>query len=256
MYLLYLDESGNPDDAGDKYFVLGGLAVFERRTYWMQQEMELIKATHFPAAPPLDFHAQPIRGGKGFWRRIDPELRAKVLQELGRVITKAPQAESVLFSAAVEKTDKVFGEEAIRLALEQVCKRFDTLLMRKAKGRNPQRGLIVLAQSHYEQRAKTWISQFRALGTQWGVLKHLSDLPFFVPAKESRMLQLADYVAHATFLLYERHDSSLFKSILDRFDATGGTYHGLVHVSGDKGATCGCPACASRHKPGSKGSWV
>lgn len=104
------------------------------------------------------------------------------------------------------------GEQAIRLALEQVCKRFDTLLARKAKRGNVQRGLIVLAQSHYEQRAKTWVSQFRALGTQWGVLNNLSDLPFSVPARESRMLQLADYVAHALFLFYERNDASLIKA--------------------------------------------
>src|SRR3990170_4754883 len=119
MYLLYLDESGNPDDASDRHFVLAGLAVFERRTYWMQQAAEIIKATHFPTAPPLDFHAQPIRGGKGFWRHITPELRAEVLAEIGNIMARAPQAECVLFGAVVEKTDQVHGDEAIRLALEQ-----------------------------------------------------------------------------------------------------------------------------------------
>ena len=256
MYLLYLDESGNPDDASDRHFVLAGLAVFERRTYWMQQAAEIIKATHFPTAPPLDFHAQPIRGGKGFWRHITPELRAEVLAEIGNIMARAPQAECVLFGAVVEKTDQVHGDEAIRLALEQVCKRFDTLLKRKARRGNPQRGLIVLAQSHYEQRAKAWVNQFRGLGTQWGVLTNLSDIPFSAPAKESRMLQLADYVAHALYLLYERRDTTLIKPILSRFDATGGVYHGLVHISANRGHDCGCPACASRHMPGSGGSWL
>jgi len=27
MYLLYVDESGNPDGAEDRYFILGGIAV-------------------------------------------------------------------------------------------------------------------------------------------------------------------------------------------------------------------------------------
>lgn len=256
MYLLYLDESGNPDDASDRHFVLAGLAVFERRTYWMQQEAELIKAKHFPNAPPLDFHAQPIKSGKGVWRRVDADVRAIVLANIGNIIAKAPQSECVLFGSIVEKTDQRYGEEAIRLALEQVCKRFDTLLARKASRGNPQRGLIVLAQSHYEQRAKTWVNQFRSLGTQWGVLNNLSDIPFSAPAKESRMLQLADYVAHALFLLYERRDASLIKSIINRFDATRGVYHGLAHISDGRGAACACPACSSRRRPPVRSLWL
>lgn len=70
------------------------------------------------------------------------------------------------------------------------------------------------------------------------------------------MLQLADHVAHAVYLLYERRDASLMKRILDRFHAHGGIIHGLVHVSAAKGASCECPACVSRHKPGTSGSWV
>ena len=89
-----------------------------------------------------------------------------------------------------------------------------------------------------------------------GVLNNLADIPYTAPAKETRLLQLADYVAHALFLLYERRDPSLIKPILERFDSTGGVYHGLVHVSDHKGSTCGCPACCSRRKPGSKSAWL
>ncbi len=256
MYLLYLDESGNPDDPADRHFVMAGLAVFERRTYWMQREMELLKARHFPTAPPLDFHAQPIRGGKGFWRRVDEQTRVQVLKGVGDVICSAPQHEAVLFGAVVEKTVTVHGESAVQLALEQVCKRFDTLLASKQRT-NPQRGLIVLAQSHYEQRAKTWVNDFRDLGTRWGVLNNLCDIPYSAPAKESRMLQLSDYVAHALYLLYERRDASLAKPIASRFHTKGGIIHGLVHMSDAKGPTCPCPACVSRMSKGkSRGTWL
>lgn len=256
MYLLYIDESGNAYDAGDRHFVMAGLAVFERRTYWMQREAEFIKAKHFPTAPPVDFHAQPIRSGTGFWRRVQEDVRRAVLTELGQVIAGAPQAEVVAFGAVVEKNEAIHGEGAIRLALEQVTKRFDTLMARKAKRGNPQRGLIVLAQSQYEQHAKAWLNEFRGLGTQWGVLKNLADIPFTVPAKESRLLQLADYIAHALFLLYERRDPSLIRAIIDRFDCTGGVCHGLVHLSQRRGKGCGCPACCTRHVPGTKSLWL
>jgi hypothetical protein len=256
LYLLYIDESGNAYDAADRHFVVAGIAVFERRTYWMQQQAEGIKATHFPTAPPLDFHTQPVRAGHGFWRRVDPETRNQVLSEIAAIISGAPAREAVLFGAVVEKTAVNHGHQAIRLALEQVCKRFDTLLSRKARGGNPQRGLIVLAQSQYEQHAKTWVNEFRGLGTQWGVLNNLSDIPFSAPAKESRMLQLADYVAHALFLLYERRDPTLIRSIIDRFDMTGGVFHGLVHLADGRGPDCGCPACCTRHKPRSTSTWL
>ena len=256
MYLLYIDESGNAYDATDRHFVMAGIAVFERRIYWMQRDAELIKANHFPTAPPVDFHAQPIRSGHGFWRRVDPALRETVLREIAKVVTNAPSHEAVLFGAIVEKSATLHGAGAIRTALEQVTKRFDTLLARKAKRKNPQRGLIVLAQSQYEQHAKTWLREFRSLGTQWGVLNNLADIPYTAPAKETRMLQLADYVAHALFLLYERRDPTLIKPIVGRFDSTGEICHGLVHVSGSKGDACGCPACCTRHKARSKSTWL
>ena len=40
MYLLYLDESGNENDPNDRYFVLAGLALFERQTYFLAQAFE------------------------------------------------------------------------------------------------------------------------------------------------------------------------------------------------------------------------
>ena len=69
------------------------------------------------------------------------------------------------------------------------------------------------------------------------------------------MLQLADYVSHAAFQLYEHRDPSLIKPILGKFDQKNGTIHGLVHVTRDKRG-CGCPACASRRSPASFGTWL
>ncbi len=57
MYLSYLDESGNPDDPADKHFVIGGVAVFERVTFFLSHEVDLIQEKHFPGLPPIEFHA-------------------------------------------------------------------------------------------------------------------------------------------------------------------------------------------------------
>ena len=74
MYLLYLDESGNPDDPADKHFVLGGIAVFERVTFFLATDVEAVQKKHFPGRPPIDFHASHIRAGKGFWRGIENQV--------------------------------------------------------------------------------------------------------------------------------------------------------------------------------------
>lgn len=42
MYLSYLDESGTPADKATRFFVLGGVMVFERQTHWLERELEAI----------------------------------------------------------------------------------------------------------------------------------------------------------------------------------------------------------------------
>lgn len=149
------------------------------------------------------------------------------------------------------------GEDAIKLATEQVCKRFDTFLVRKFKEENdPQRGLIIFAESHYQKRAKIWVDGFRELGTQWGIVNNLSDIPYFASTRETRLLQLADYVAHATFLLYDRRNPTLIEPILGRFDQKYGVIHGLVHEGKSKGWGCDCPACFNRRTPYQYGPWL
>ncbi len=60
MYVLYLDESGTTPESS--YFVLGGLAVFEREIYWFTQELEDLQHQYFPKeTEPLMFHATKLR---------------------------------------------------------------------------------------------------------------------------------------------------------------------------------------------------
>jgi hypothetical protein len=50
---------------------------------------------------------------------------------------------------------------------------------------------------------------------------------FFVDSRASRLVQLADLVAYATFRWFERDDVQFFDLIKDRFDREGGIVHGL-----------------------------
>jgi hypothetical protein len=256
MYLLYVDESGNPDNPADRYFVLAGAAIFERQTFHLSHDLDGVQRRHFPGLPPVTFHATDIRSGSGFWRTVDKDKRRAILQEIGDTIAQANVPGVVLFGAAIEKTDALYGEAAVERATEEVCRRFDIFLMRRRNEFNdPQRGLLVFAEGRFHQRARLWVKGFRNLGTRWGVLVNLADIPYFASAAETRLLQIADFVAHAVYLLYERRDPSLFRSMIGRFEQKEGIIHGLVHIA-RPGSTCDCPYCASRRTPYAVGSWL
>lgn len=46
MHILYLDESGTHGEA--RHFVLAGLSVFERETYFLARQLEQLQEEFFP----------------------------------------------------------------------------------------------------------------------------------------------------------------------------------------------------------------
>ncbi len=132
MYLLYLDESGNENDPSDHYFVLAGLALFERQIHYLNRRLERVQETHFPNQPPIPFHASAIRAGRGFWRGVSEAKRQAVLDDVIAAITATDDRGGLrLYAAAIEKDAELYGEDAVEAATEQVCKRFDTFLTRR-----------------------------------------------------------------------------------------------------------------------------
>lgn len=258
MYLLYLDESGNENDPNDHYFVLAGIALFERSTYFLTKAIEQVQDKHFPNHQPIPFHASEIRSGRDLWRKETTAKREQVIDDLCAAIGGISPKSRILFAAAVEKTKTLWGEAAVERATEQVCKRFDILLQRHYHNNkaNPQRGLIVFSEGRFDARAKIWVRGFHEKGTQWGAITNLADIPYFAGMRESRLLQAADLVSHATWLLYERRDARIMKMLLPYFDSQDGVVHGLVHVREDYTKPCECPACFSRKNHGKFGPWI
>jgi len=257
MFLLYLDESGNENDPSDRFFVLGGIALFERQTYFLVNALEEIHERHFPGHQPVDFHASEIRSGREFWRKVPQETRSNVLADLCAAICKSPARGRHLFAVAIEKSNTLYGEDAVEKATEEVCKRFDILLQQRYhQDRDAQRGLIIFSEGRYTARAKIWVKGFHKRGTSWGAINNLADIPYFAVTKESRLLQLADLVCHAVWIMFERRDHSLLKPILSCFHQKDGTLHGLVHIRGDSKKVCDCPACHNRRNKNSYGPWI
>ncbi len=133
----------------------------------------------------------------------------------------------------------------MEVAFEEFRSRFDLQFKRfHAKG-DAQRGLIILDDNSYETSLQKMARGFRPLGTRWGVVRNLADVPFFVSSSASRAVQPADHVAYSVFRRHEAGDTSYLDQILPRFDARDGKLHGLVHKQ-RMDLECMCSACMSR----------
>lgn len=243
MYLLYVDESGNPDDGvDDRYFVLGGIAMEEQRPYWLSERINAIEQKYFPEGGKVEFHAQAITAhAEEPWHSLDNKKRTAILEELcGLIATSGPQV--TLFGVAVDKST---NKEAVARAFEEICNRFDMFLKRLHAQGNTQRGLIIFDETRYETRLQTLLSHYRDTGTRFGKVKNFADVPLFTDSKSTRLLQMADLVAYSIFRRYERSQTWLLDKLVGKFDTEDGIIHGLVHLSRDH-FSCTCPSCLSR----------
>ncbi|HMT07179.1 MAG TPA: DUF3800 domain-containing protein [Pyrinomonadaceae bacterium] len=226
MYLLYADESGASTDAGQDHFVLAGLGLFERQGYWLSQELDKI-AGRFDAADPssVELHGNPMRTGKGIFRRFTKEDRRIAIKDSLQAILDSHPGNR-LFAAVVKKS-LVTPEDPVEFAFEQLASRFDHYLSRLHKRGDTHRGLIIFDKSTYETTIQGLATDFRTVGHRWGVLRNLSEVPLFLDSRASRLIQLADLVAYSIFQKFERGDDELFSMIENRFDSEGGIVHGL-----------------------------
>lgn len=246
MHILYVDDSGSVENASERYFVLGGVAVFERGLYHQIAALDRC-IEEFGIGDPheIELHGSPMYSGRGStWQRIrDRSQRERMINTALAVLL--PAASVRLFAVAIDKV-AVAPEDPIQLAFEELCNRFN-LFLQRMNNRNPrdtQRGLIVMDETKHEKPLQALARDFRINGGRWGHFRNLAEVPFFVDSRASRLVQVADLVAYATWRRYEYSDGRFFDPITGKFDADGGVLHGLVHRHG--GSECFCPACHSR----------
>ena len=251
MYILYLDESGNHGEAS--YFVLAGLAVFEREIHWFSRDLDDLQSEFLAEeSRPVLFHASRLRTGSNAhvnepWSKLSVQQRRELKNRIYDIIRKR---QGTLFACAVEKQLAAIKEEdPYERAFEDLVSRFDMFIGRINRqaalaNREPQRGLIVLAESNYQRTIAMLGQRMSRQGTRWGALHNIADVPLFAPARDTRLLQYADFCANA---IYGRYNSGLtgdFDKIASKFDKDSGVIHGLAHLSTD--SLCLCQACFSR----------
>lgn len=250
VYLLYLDDSGSPGNANEQYFVLGGLAVFERQAFFLTQEIEKLAEKYCPDDPDsVEFHASEVFGGRRApWSGLDRAGRIIVLQEMLSVLAN-DRFGAFAYAVAVHKPSYP-NDDPVKLAFEELCNRFDLQLKtqnNQVESKERQRGLIILDKSTYETTLQGLSRDFRKTGTRWGVTRNLADVPMFVDSKASRLVQLADHIAYSVFRFYEANDATYLNVVQSKFyaDMATGKLHGFLHKQ-THNPRCWCPPCLSR----------
>ncbi len=246
MHLLYIDDSGSVGNPDEAFFILGGVAIFERRLFHLVTAVdEVVRGFNLGDPHDIELHASPMYSGHGLWHSIARADREKMLHAaLGTILD--PQTSLRLFAVAVDKR-AISPRDPVAVAFEEISNRFN-LSLQRLNDRGPgesQKGLIIMDESDYEGPLQALARHFRINGTRWGHLRNLAEVPLFVDSKASRLVQLADLVAWATWRKYEHKDGRFFDRLTPRFDADGGVIHGLVHHHSPS-EQCFCPACATR----------
>lgn len=251
MHLLYLDDAGSAANRNEEYLVLGGVSVFEAQSSFLTQELDKLAESIRPEAPQeVEFHASEIFSRRAApWDKMSKTEAQGVIKAVLKVLAQSYDSARA-FACAVHKAS--FPDaDPIELAFEDLCSRFDQYLARLRGAGDRQRGLIILDESAHETTLQRLARQFRTLGTQWGEIRYLAEIPLFVDSGVSRVLQVADHVAYAVFRRFNAKDTQYFDIIASKFDAAGGVVHGLAHKQKVE-PSCMCPACLSRRVSASK----
>lgn len=229
MHLLYADEAGSLRDANHRHFVLAGISAFERRIYWISQQLDQIAARFDPSDPSsVELHGSPMLNGKGFWRQFPLPDRIQAIRDALNVISQNHYYR--VFGVAINKRSAAQqGLDTVEMAFEQISSRFDQYLMRLHRKGDTQRGVIVFDKTREESAIQGFASDYRSIGHSWGTIRNLAEVPLFLDSRISRLIQLADLVAYGIFRNFERGDGQFFQIMQPNFDEEGGAVHGLYH---------------------------
>jgi len=250
LYLLYVDESGNSKNPNDEYFVLGAVAIYETRAYHLSRTIDEIQDKWFPESPvPIEFHAAEIFNRNSEpWRSKTKDECRQIMLEVCDAICGVFEKGLYLFGVAVHK-ESFPRDDPIEKAFYELCGHFDEFInqMNYELGkRERNRGLMVFDSSRYRGHLDQLLARYMVMGgTKYGRLKNFADAPTFADSKATRLLQAADIVAYAIFRRYNSRDTLFFDRLLPRFQKSGATIHGLMHLVA-RWRDCPCPACMSR----------
>lgn len=254
MYLLYADESGDLTDPRAQFLVIAGIAVHEDAIRPLAGEINKTMRRFLgrQLADAVELHGSPMRVGAGEWKPIAASKRHGLYHDLLRKLDtwEHPDSGSGIEPFAVVM-DRDHSQSPTETTYGELLYIFDAWLREGRRGGNPHNGVLVADRSRYERTLQAWVEVARAYKSRPAQdprrLHALAETPFFIDSRLTRLMQLADLLAHAIYRSYNAGDSSWADSALpaltkpDRFR--------LVHFTGE--GRCDCVAsCNDRDRAG------
>lgn len=144
----------------------------------------------------VPFHASALREKDPLkvmppFDRLTASQRNALIRDVYGVIA---ESQARVFAVAMEKT-AVNGDPYER-GFEEIFSRFDRMISRISRdSKQEQRWLIVVAESNYRNNLELLASKIAREGHQWGETRNIADIPYFAPARNTRLLQLADFLS-------------------------------------------------------------
>lgn len=247
MYLLYVDESGNYSERDD-FFAIGGVAIHEGDLVNFRKRVSNVLKKHLdPHLRGLEIHAQHMRSGRGPWRGISRDIREALLDDLCKMIARFPVKRMTPFAlfSVVSSPRAVPHADLLERCFEELFLRFNEFLIRQNRQGPGPYGMVVIDEAKYESLLQPVTRKWREEGTRFKKLRRIIEVPMFCDSKQSQLVQIADLVVHMAYRAYARDNAERLDIMLPSFDATGGVYHGLTHLTPNF-RSCICPACHSR----------
>jgi len=247
MYLLYVDESGDPGPHGSDILLLGGAALFEGKWLHVESDVAALIGRYFPSGPrPDELHFAPLRQGRQVYRRLTPAQRSSLIRDFCSIVTDLLSNEVALFTVIADKAwwfashPGKSGDDLYAELFEQLSSRFDLFLRRRYAEGNPNKGIII-ADPHkpsLSDSLKRNQKLFQREGHRWGNLYNLIETVFFLDSSESPGLQIADLCSYGVWRLVTTGDDTIAQAISGAFDreplnsrVNPGKWHG-VHFLG------------------------
>ena len=249
MILLYVDESGNPESSRET-FVVGGVAVHEADLTKLRERIEAVLDRHLdPHVQLAEIHAAWILSGRGIWRNVPRAAKQDLLSDLCKILAEFRNVTRHRFAlfAVAKEPGSVPSANPLERTFEEMYLRFNTFLGRRGMPDGQELGLVVADDSKYEKLLQPMVREWQELGTRFGRLRQIAEVPLFVDSRTTKFLQLADLVAHATWRCYEKGDDALLTRLLPAFDSSNEVMHGLVHLTRAH-KSCLCVACRTRRE--------
>jgi hypothetical protein len=164
-------------------------------------------------------------GGKGAWRRVERDVRHAAIKRALEVGVGANR-DARVFAAVIER-DSCGGRDAVNLAFEELCRRFDLYLAAMHRRGDTQRGIMIFDKCSTENRIQELARTFKYTGHAQGMIRNYAEVPLFLDSKASRLIQLADLVAYAFFRAYEFGDNQFLDVFRHKIHRHAGQQYGL-----------------------------